>query len=213
MLDSNNLNQINENTEKKNKVVEQNLPQEENQQIEAGVKSKEIQTDVSFTTSMEQENAELKQINTKLAKKIAELNQRFKKANLIKKNSRMMINKCHTGLACFNTLMTLFNLVKPAIKKGKLLNPFEKFMLCMMRLRLGIPVIDLADRFQISKTTAADTFLNVLDILYVKISPLIKWPYNQSCKHQWQCVLEISLGAKLPLSLIALNFLLIDQPI
>ena len=85
MLDSNNLNQINENTEKKNKVVEQNLPQEENQQIEAGVKSKEIQTDVSFTTSMEQENAELKQINTKLAKKIAELNQRFKKANLIKK--------------------------------------------------------------------------------------------------------------------------------
>ena len=28
----------------------------------------------------------------------------------------------------------------------------------MMRLRLGIPVIDIADRFQISKTTAADTF-------------------------------------------------------
>ena len=74
--------------------------------------------------------------------------------------------------------MTLFNLVKPAIKKGKLLNPFEKFMLCMIRLRLGIPVIDLADRCQISKTTAADTFLDVVDILYVKISPLINiiWP-------------------------------------
>ena len=71
--------------------------------------------------------------------------------------------------------MTLFNLVKPAIKKGKLLNPL-KFMLCMMQLRLGISVIDLADRFQIFKTTAADTFLDVLDILYVKISPLIIWP-------------------------------------
>ena len=81
----------------------------------------------------------------------------------------------YTGLACFNTLMTLFNLVKPAIKKGKLLNPFEKFMLCMMRLRLGIPVIDLADRFQICKTTAADTFLDVLNILHVKISPFIIW--------------------------------------
>ena len=71
--------------------------------------------------------------------------------------------------------MTLFNLVKPAVKKGKLLNSFEKFMLCMLGLRLGIPVINLTDRFQISKITIADTFLDVLDILYVKISPLIIW--------------------------------------
>ena len=75
----------------------------------------------------------------------------------------------YTGLACFNTLMILFNLVKPAIKEGKLLNPFEKFILCMMRLRLGISAIDLADRFQVSRTTAADAFLDVLNILYVKI--------------------------------------------
>ena len=41
-----------------------------------------------------------------------------------------------------------------------------------IRLRLEIPVINLADRFQISKTTAAVTLLDVLDILYVKTSPL-----------------------------------------
>ena len=35
----------------------------------------------------------------------------------------------------------------------------------MMRLRLQISVIDLAERFHISKTTAPDTFLDVLDIL------------------------------------------------
>ena len=43
---SNSLNQINESTEKKKKVVEENLPQEEIQQIEAGMKSKEIQADI-----------------------------------------------------------------------------------------------------------------------------------------------------------------------
>ena len=59
----NNLNQINESTEKKKKVVEENLPQKEIQQIEAGVKLKEIQTDVSLITSIEQENAELKRTN------------------------------------------------------------------------------------------------------------------------------------------------------
>ena len=52
-----------------------------------------------------------------------------------------------------NTLMTLFDLVKPAIRKAK-------FILCMMQLRFGISIIYLAERFQISKTTTADTFLD-----------------------------------------------------
>ena len=75
--------------------MEENVPQQEIQEIEAGVKSKEIQTDASFITSIEQENAELKRINTKLAKEIAELNQRFKNKNLMKENSRMTIKECH----------------------------------------------------------------------------------------------------------------------
>ena len=58
--DADSLNQINESTEKKKKVVEEKLPLEEIEQIEAHTKSKEIQTDVSFMTSIEQENAELK---------------------------------------------------------------------------------------------------------------------------------------------------------
>ena len=70
---SNNLSQIHDSTEKKKKVVEENLPQEEIQQIETGVQSKEIQTDVSFINSMEQENVELKRINIKLATEITEL--------------------------------------------------------------------------------------------------------------------------------------------
>ena len=41
-------------------MVEENLPQQEIQQIEAGVKSKEIQTDVSFITSIEQKKGRIK---------------------------------------------------------------------------------------------------------------------------------------------------------
>ena len=44
---------------------------------------------------------------------------------------------------------------------------FEKFILCLMRLRLGASVIDLADRFQISKTTTADAFLEILKIFFL----------------------------------------------
>ena len=42
-----------------------------------------------------------------------------------------------------------------------------------MWLILGISVINLLDKFQISKTINADNFLDALKIFYVKISPLI----------------------------------------
>ena len=35
-------------------------------------------------------------------------------------------------------------------------------------------VIDLVGRFQITKTTAADTFLEIVNI-FIKLSPLIMW--------------------------------------
>ena len=64
----------------------------------------------------------------------------------------------YTVVACFDILMVLFSLVKTAFNKGRMLNPFEKFILCIMGL-----LLDLADWFQISKTAAADTFLNLLE--------------------------------------------------
>ena len=145
------------------------------------LKSKEIKTDISLITSIDQENGELKRINTKLGKEITELKSEIQKYKFNEEKFKDDDQRVsyYTGLACFNALMTLFTLIKPAVKNGKLLNPFQKFMLCMMRLKLGIRVINLADRFQISKTTAADTFLDVLDVLYVKISPLIIWTERQ----------------------------------
>ena len=73
------------------------------------------------------------------------------------KNDDQMMS-CYTVLACFDILMVLFSLVKTAFNKGRMLNPFEKFILCIMGL-----LLDLADWFQISKTAAADTFLNLLE--------------------------------------------------
>ena len=80
---SNNLNQIHESTEKKKKVVEENLPQDKIQYIEAGVHSKEIQTGASFINPTEQENVELKQINTKLAQEITEPKSEFQSYKFI----------------------------------------------------------------------------------------------------------------------------------
>ena len=37
-------------------------------------------------------------------------------------------------------------------------------------------VIDLVDKFQILKTTAADTLLEILSIFFIKLIPLVIWP-------------------------------------
>ena len=73
--------------------------------------------------------------------------------------------------------MFFFDLVNLDIvtKRGKL-NPFEMLNLCLMRQRLRLAVVDLANRFQICKTSISKVFLLVLDVLYVKLTTIIIWP-------------------------------------
>ena len=71
----------------------------------------------------------------------------------------------YTGLVDFNALNALFDLVKLDIvtKRG------------LTRLRFGLAVVDLANRFQICKTIVSKAFLLMLDVLYVKLTPIIVW--------------------------------------
>ena len=85
-------------------------------------------------------------------------------------------------------------LVKLAVKKGDLLNPFESFILRMKWLLQGISDIDVADRLHISNRTSAETLLDLLDVMYVKITSLIIWLNDLNFKFQWQCVSEINFG-------------------
>ena len=103
----------------------------------------------------------------------------------------------YTGLARFNTLFTLFNLVKSEIKGGNKLPSFEKFILCLMRLRLGMSVIDLADRFQISKATAADTYLQILNIFLIKLTTLVIWPERPELQMFMPMTFRSKFGCKI----------------
>ena len=101
--------------------IEENLLQGEIQYIEASVNSKEIQANRSFINSIEQENGELKRINTKFADEIIELKLEIQKYKFNEEKLKKVDQgvSYYTCLACFNILMALFNLVKPAIRKGK----------------------------------------------------------------------------------------------
>ena len=120
-------------------------------------------------------------------------------------------NRVSYYTACFNTLITLFNLVKSEIKSGNKSQSFEKFIPCLMRLRLGMSVIDLADRFQISKTTATDTFLEILNIFFIKLTPLLIWPERRKLQMSLPMSFRSKFGCKITATIDCFE-LLIDRP-
>lgn len=56
------------------------------------------------------------------------------------------------------------------------LRAIDEFFLVLMRLRLGLLLEDLADRFFISKSTCANIVDRWLEYLHVKLSFLVNWP-------------------------------------
>ncbi len=63
----------------------------------------------------------------------------------------------YTGLPNFLVLIQIFELCKPYISCGPMsvLSKFEQFILVLMKLRLNLPLKDLAFRFKISLPTAS----------------------------------------------------------
>ena len=185
-------------------------------------KRKETQTKSSANSAnIERENQELKTLNQKSHNENQYLKEEIKslkrELNNFKYDEAKFSNGEHnrvwyyTGSACFNTLIALFNLVKSEIKSGNKLQYFEKFILCLMRLRLGVSVIDLADRFQISETTAADTFLEILNISFIKLTPLVIWPERPELQMSMPMSFRSKFGCKIT-AMIDCFEVFIDRP-
>lgn len=49
----------------------------------------------------------------------------------------------------------------------------------LMRLRLNMPITDLAYRFGVSRSTVSKTFLETLNILFSALKPLVQWPSRE----------------------------------
>ena len=71
----------------------------------------------------------------------------------------------YTGLSSHGTLKSLFEYVKDAIKESNVLTKFEQILLCLIRLQLGVSVLDLSKCFQVSKTIVSRIFLDMLEVL------------------------------------------------
>lgn len=91
--------------------------------------------------------------------------------------------KFYTGLtswSIFNHLATFLCTMCP--KHTSVLSPFDSLILTLMRLRLNLRMEDLAYRFNIGSSTASDVFNRYIDLMYVHLKFLIKWPSQETCR-------------------------------
>lgn len=89
-----------------------------------------------------------------------------------------------TGLPSYLILMTVFNFVSPFMTEIRRtsVTKFQQLLLVLMKLRLNLPNQYLAYKFSVSASTVSKIFLNVLDILFIRLKPLIHWPDRESLR-------------------------------
>ena len=81
-----------------------------------------------------------------------------------------------TGLPSYAKLMVIFSFLSGFLKPGPRLTPFHSCLLTLMRMRLNLPLYFFVYLFRMSKTSLTRIFIGTLDIMYVRLGPLIICP-------------------------------------
>ena len=95
----------------------------------------------------------------------------------------------YTGIPDAETFVALFEEINDIHTnnnnsgRSRSLRLIDEFFMTLMRLRLGLLIHDLAQRFHTSKSTCGDTINRWIDYLSVKLNFLTAWPPKQVIKN------------------------------
>ena len=89
--------------------------------------------------------------------------------------------KYYTGLPTFTTLMAIFTFVSTSLEDNSrtVLSHFQQFLSVLMKLRLNLEDQDLDYRFGVNQSTISRYFKKWINVMYVRLSPLVKWPSRE----------------------------------
>ena len=87
----------------------------------------------------------------------------------------------YTGLPSVEILDVVFELVEQHMTSSVKLTRYNQ-MLCLIRLRMNYLFKDIAYQLRISLSTVQRSFHATLDVLYVKLAFLIRWPDREQLR-------------------------------
>lgn len=150
---------------------------------------------IADVEKLENEGMELKKKlkRTEEKRDEAQTNQHFRLEKISSNDAKV---RFYTGFSSFAALMICFNFLgdsvntlnywsgsstksdSPKTTKGRkrALSPLNEFFLTLVRSRLGLFEMDLADRFGISQSTVSRIFLTWINLLYLQLKQIPIWP-------------------------------------
>ena len=84
--------------------------------------------------------------------------------------------KFYTGLPSFTVLIAIFNFITT---HGSRTHSFREYIAVLMKLRLSLYDQDIAYRFGIHQSNVSRHFRKWIDIMFIRLKPLIKWPQRE----------------------------------
>ena len=86
--------------------------------------------------------------------------------------------RLYTRLPCYATLMVIFEFVSHGLTlhHRSSLSLFSQFLMTLMMLRLNLCEADLGYRFGVHQSTVSRVVLRWINIMYIRLRPLVRWP-------------------------------------
>ena len=103
----------------------------------------------------------------------------------------------YTGLPSFEILMVAFEHVSPHVtRKTQSLSRFQEFVMVLMKLRLNVPLQDLAYRFMVSVPTVSRIFSSWMVVMDTRLFPLVSWPDREQLWKTMPMCFQCAFGRK-----------------
>ena len=82
----------------------------------------------------------------------------------------------YTGLPGVKVLDVIFNLIDEHMIEHSILTKYQHMLLCLIKLRMNYLFRDIAYQLNVSSATVQRYVHSTLDVMYVKLSFVIRWP-------------------------------------
>ncbi|CAN8010990.1 unnamed protein product [Ixodes pacificus] len=119
----------------------------------------------------------------------------------------------YTGLPSFALLLGLFQLLQGSVRHSERnsLSKFQEMIVFLVRLRLNLPLQDLAYRFQVSQSTITRIVDKWLDAAYLKLPKAVKWPGRDVLRKSMPMAFRRTFGTRVAVILDCFE-VFIDRP-